>query len=143
MLRLANERDTEELARLCLQLGYEASKEKVESRLKWILHNSDHAIFVFEKEESGLAGWVHVYGKHLIESEYAEIGGLVADQNCRRQKIGEKLMRRSEEWAKEKGFAELRLRSGGQRKEAHEFYKQIGYENIKSQQVFSYKLSKL
>ncbi|WNB91057.1 GNAT family N-acetyltransferase [Bacillus sp. NEB1478] len=142
MIRLANYEDTKELARLCAELDYEASKEQVETRMGWILQDSDHAIFVFEKEESGLAGWAHVFGKHLIESVYAEIGGLVVDQNCRRQKIGEKLMRKCEDWTKERGYTELRLRSGGHRKEAHDFYKQIGYENIKSQQVFSLKLSK-
>jgi N-acetylglutamate synthase-like GNAT family acetyltransferase len=142
VIRLANRKDIKELSRLCSQLGYESSEEQVESRLHRILHDMAHAVFVFEQEGSRLAGWVHVYGKHLIESEYAEIGGLVVDQNCRRQKIGKKLMRKCEGWAIENGYSELRLRSGGHRKEAHEFYKQIGYENIKSQQVFSFKLSK-
>ncbi|MDR7071543.1 GNAT family N-acetyltransferase [Fictibacillus barbaricus] len=137
MIRLANHKDIKELARLCSQLGYESSEEQVESRLHRILHDLDHAVFVFEQEVPRLAGWVHVYGKHLIESEYAEIGGLVVDQNSRRQKIGERLMRKCEEWATENGYSELRLRSGGHRKEAHAFYKQIGYENVKSQQVFT------
>lgn len=36
-----------------------------------------------------------------------------------------------------KGYQEVRLRSGGQRKDAHEFYKSIGYKEVKWQEVFS------
>jgi hypothetical protein len=43
--------------------------------------------------------------------------------------------------AREKGYQEIRLRSGGQRKEAHEFYKGIGYKNIKWQEVSSMELN--
>jgi hypothetical protein len=34
----------------------------------------------------------------------------------------------------------LDFRSGGHRKEAHQFYEGIGYENIKWQEVFRLKL---
>jgi GNAT superfamily N-acetyltransferase len=63
------------------------------------------------------------------------------DNQHRRKGIGEMLMRESEVWAKNKGYQEVRLRSGGQRKEAHEFYKRIGYKNVKWQEVFSLKLN--
>jgi GNAT superfamily N-acetyltransferase len=64
----------------------------------------------------------------------------VVDKEFRRQGIGAKLMKKAEDWAKENGYAEIRLRSGGQRKEAHEFYKAIGYENINWQQLFRLKI---
>lgn len=80
-------------------------------------------------DDQNISGWVHVFGKCLIELEYAEIGGLVVDSDYRRQGIGLKLMRTCEEWVKENGYREIRLRSGGQRNEAHEFYKKVGYEN--------------
>lgn len=75
----------------------------------------------------------------MIELEYAEIGGLVVDSSFRRHGIGLKLMEESEEWAKNNGYKEIRLRSGGQRKDAHKFYEKIGYKNINWQQL--YKLS--
>ncbi|MDV2684035.1 GNAT family N-acetyltransferase [Alkalihalophilus lindianensis] len=107
--------------------------------LRAIIKDNDNAVFVFETNEGleTLSGWVYVFGKHLIELEYAEIGGLVVDNNKRRQGVGERLMRRSEEWAKESGYKEIRLRSGGQRKEAHAFYERIGYKNINWQQLFT------
>jgi len=79
-------------------------------------------------------------GKHLLELEYAEIGVLVVDKDFRKQGIGTKLMKKAEQWAKEKGYSEIRLRSGGHRKEAHQSYKAIGYENINWQQLFQLRL---
>jgi GNAT superfamily N-acetyltransferase len=135
MIRKAKETDLNEIARLCSQLGYKVNPEEITLRLERLIQNDDNAIFVLESQDC-LSGWVHVFGKHLIELEYAEIGGLVVDNNFRRQGIGEKLMRKSEEWAKEKGYKAIRLRSGGQRKEAHKFYEKIGYKNINWQQLF-------
>jgi N-acetylglutamate synthase-like GNAT family acetyltransferase len=132
--------DIEEITRLCEQLGYLITIEKIKPRVERLIKDKEHAIFVYEINENTISGWVHVFGKHLIELEYAEIGGLVVDNNYRRQGIGLKLMKKCEEWAKENGYEEIRLRSGGQRKEAHEFYKQIGYENINWQQLFNFKL---
>ncbi|MCU9613209.1 GNAT family N-acetyltransferase [Caldibacillus lycopersici] len=140
MIRFANIRDSEEITRLCFQLGYPSSEAEITARMERIVNSKDEAIFVFEIKDNKLAGWVHIFGKCLIELEYAEIGGLVVDSTVRRQRIGSQLMKQCERWAKENGYQEIRLRSGGQRKEAHEFYKSIGYDNINWQQVFSLKL---
>jgi GNAT superfamily N-acetyltransferase len=139
MIRNAIITDVSEISRLCSQLDYSVTQEEITPRLERLFQNKNNAVFVFENQ-SCISGWVHVFGKHLIELEYAEIGGLVVDKNARRQGIGEKLMRKSEEWAKENGYKEIRLRSGGQRKEAHKFYEKIGYKNINWQQLFTMKL---
>ncbi|WEG14548.1 GNAT family N-acetyltransferase [Pullulanibacillus sp. KACC 23026] len=141
-IRKASLSDLSEITRLCLPLGYPVSEKEISSRVDQILNDNDHAVFVFETNEGleTLSGWIHIFGKHLIELEYAEIGGLVVDIEKRRQRIGERLMRRCEEWAKEKGYEEIRLRSGGQRKEAHAFYEKIGYQNINWQQLFKRQL---
>ena len=140
MIRIAKMSDTIELARLSEQLDYPVTDEQMEGRLQRLLSEPNNAIYVFEVSQNRLAGWAHVFGKHLIELEYAEIGGLIVDRDYRRQGIGEKLMKKCEDWAKENGYQEVRLRSGGKRKEAHEFYVHIGYENINLQQVFKKKI---
>jgi GNAT superfamily N-acetyltransferase len=139
MIRNAKVTDVNEISRLCSQLGYKVNPEEITLRLERLIQNRDNAIFVFESQGT-LSGRVHVFGKHLIELEYAEIGGLVVDNNSRSQGIGEKLMRKSEEWAKKNGYKAIRLRSGGQRKEAHKFYEKIGYKNINLQQLFMIEL---
>lgn len=139
MIRPARNEDVKEVTRLCLQLGNQVSAEQVERRLKKINDEKDSILFLYEMDNT-ICGWVHVFGKCIIQLEYAEIGGLVVDTVYRGKGIGKNLMRKAEEWAMEKGYPEVRLRSGGHRKEAHDFYKSIGYENIKRQEVFSRKL---
>jgi GNAT superfamily N-acetyltransferase len=138
MIRPARIEDAKKIARLCKQLGNQVSADQVEERLKKINEEKDSIIFLYEIDNS-TSGWVHVFGKCIIQLEYAEIGGLVVDTEYRGKGIGKNLMRKAEEWAMEKGYPEVRLRSGGHRKEAHNFYKNIGYENIKCQEVFSRK----
>jgi GNAT superfamily N-acetyltransferase len=139
MIRRAMLADAKEIARLCLQLGNQIRVEQVEERLKKINREKDSVIFLYEMDNL-ICGWVHVFGKCIIQMEYAEIGGLVVDTEYRGKGVGKKLMQKAEEWAKDKGFSEVRLRSGGHRKEAHQFYEGIGYENIKWQEVFRLKL---
>lgn len=132
--------DGPEIARLSGQLGYPAESEAITDRLDRILTWADNAVFVSEADDK-LAGWVHVHGRYLIESPpFAEIGGLVVDDEYRGQGIGKELMRRVEEWARAAGFAEMRVRSGGSRAGAHRFYERIGYDNFKMQQVFRKRL---
>jgi GNAT superfamily N-acetyltransferase len=141
-IRNAQITDSAEIARLSSQLGYEASATEVLNRLEKLLANDDNAVYVMEEINSQITGWVHVHGRHLIEAQsFAEIGGLVVDENHRRKGIGEQLIRKCEEWARIRGYQEVRLRSGGRRKDAHEFYKKIGYKNVKWQEVFSLKLN--
>jgi GNAT superfamily N-acetyltransferase len=132
--------DSAEMARLSGQLGYPAQPDEVRRRLHKILGYDDHVVYVAEINDV-LAGWVHAHGRYLIESApFVEIGGIVVDSLYRGRNIGKSLMNLCEDWARSKGFAEIRLRSGGQRLGAHKFYSRIGYDNIKTQQVFSKKL---
>ncbi|MFP7297018.1 GNAT family N-acetyltransferase [Neobacillus niacini] len=141
-IREAKLKDSKQITRLSYQHGYEISEADVYKHLEKLLSNNDNAVYVIEISDVEIAGWVHVHGRHLIDAlPFAEIGGLVVDENHRRKGYGEKLMRKSEEWARKNSYQEVRLRSGGQRKEAHEFYKSIGYKNVKWQEVFSLILS--
>jgi GNAT superfamily N-acetyltransferase len=135
-IKFASEQDSSQLASLAGQLGYPSSADQVATRLAGILSHPDQAVFVAEVE-GRIAGWVHVYACPTVESElYAEIGGLVVDENQRGQGVGRALMARAEAWALGLGIHEVRLRSNIIRNEAHQFYEAIGYEKIKSQFTF-------
>ena len=84
-----------------------------------------------------VAGYVHaeIYNLLYFES-MVNILGLAVASDCRRQGTGKALMHRVEEWAKERGIKEIRLNSGGTRKEAHEFYRAIGFNDEKVQVRF-------
>lgn len=134
--REATVQDSAEIARLSGQLGYPAASDEIERRLSFLMTCMDNVVYVAETE-GRLVGWVHAHGRYLIESPpFVEIGGLVVDSEHRGGGIGKRLMSMCEEWATASGFREMRVRSGGSRVEAHQFYRRIGYENIKMQQVF-------
>jgi GNAT superfamily N-acetyltransferase len=136
-IRMASARDAERISALCLQLGYPASQEEVEQRLYRIRQEDEHAVYVAQTPGEHVVGWVHVFIYHLLESPTeAEVGGLVVDENCRRWGAGRLLMRRAEEWAREKGCWAVHLRSNVIRKGAHEFYESLGYHNYKTQLAF-------
>jgi len=73
----------------------------------------------------------------LISDPRAEIGGLVVDENHRRSGVGSALLGVAERWAASKGYASDVIRSNATRTDAHSFYRTLGYENIKAQEVFT------
>ncbi|SFG86679.1 GNAT family N-acetyltransferase [Sporolactobacillus nakayamae] len=141
MIRSATPSDTPALKDLCTQLGYEEKAADIKQRLHYILNNPDNGFFVFEDQTGCVCGWAHCFGKHFLEGVYAELGGIVVDRSCRRQGIGKQLLETCERWATEHGYTELRVRSGGTREQAHQFYTQLGYENTKWQKVFNRRLT--
>lgn len=137
MIRQATVSDVQSLRNLCEQLGYDESKADIAERLRFIKNNDDHEILVYENQQGFVAGWAHVFGKHLLEGVYAELGGIVVDDSFRGLGIGGQLLTACEKWAIKKGYNELRVRSGGSRESAHRFYLQKGYANTKWQKVFN------
>ena len=130
--------DAPAVALLSEQLGYDSlPPELVAERLDRFGRSRDHGCFVAERS-SVLLGWVDVFSVSMLISPqfFAEIGGLVVDTNARRQGVGRALVRQAEVWANEHGFAEVRLRSGLHRTEAHEFYQSLGYELAKTSHLF-------
>lgn len=137
MIRSANFFDIKVLTKLCSQLGYEVNETDLRERLQYILEHKDNSVFVYEDEEKLILGWAHIFGKHLLEGVYAELGGIVVDAQHRQQGIGKMLLRECESWALRHGYSEIRVRSGGTREKAHQFYNQVGYQNTKWQKVFN------
>ena len=137
LIRPMTTADAFAVASLSAQLGYPVSPATIAKRLELISQSADHGFYVAEAGR-GVTGWVHIYGVRLLESPqfYAEIGGLVVDTGARRQGIGRALMVQAEAWASEQGFAEVRLRSGLHRTDAHEFYQSIGYALTKTSHLF-------
>ncbi len=129
--------DLERVADLCTQLGYPAVAADVAPRLDAIAARSDHAAFVAD-DDGAVLGWVHVCaGMLVLESDpWAEVGGLVVDERARGRGVGDRLLAAAEDWARERGYRQVRLRSNVIREAAHEFYRRRGYEVFKTQLNF-------
>lgn len=59
--------------------------------------------------------------------------GLAVSADYRRKGIGKALLNHTEDWARKSGINYVRLNSGITRKEAHNFYRAMGYDNEKVQ----------
>lgn len=141
-IRRMEHRDAAQVALLATELGYPLSADLMQMRFDAIAQrHQEHAAFVADNVNA-LAGWVHVYGVHTIAGEpYAEVSALVVSNPVRRQGIGRSLMRAAEDWADQRGYPKLRLRSGLQREhEAHLFYAGIGYTPVRASMLFEKKI---
>lgn len=136
-IRTAEIGDAPALAFLSTQLGYPTSPAQMADRLNHLLPDNDQAIFVIDGGSGTPVAWIHVYHHWLLEEGHlAEIGGLITGEGFRRRGLGRQLMRAAEEWARQHGCVAVLLRSNVIRTEAHEFYRNIGYTNIKTSLTF-------
>ena len=132
-IRKANENDAPAICRICADdLGYECSERLVLNRLKNIDARRE-AVFVAEIE-GAVAGFIHAEKYELLYFEpMINILGLAVSSERRRQGIGTALISSAENWGKELGINTVRLNSGNSRKEAHDFYRAMGFDDEKLQ----------
>ena len=119
----------------CVDLGYDCSCEFVSTRISNLDKGREK---VFVAEVNGIvAGYVHAEKYQTLYFEpMINILGLAVSAEFRRRGIGRMLLKHAERWANEEGIHKIRLNSGGSRKEAHSFYRAMGYSNAKEQLRF-------
>lgn len=101
------------------------------------LKDSDKAVFVAELDDVKIVGMASVMfltrlNQHTLEMYIPE---LVVDEKYQNHGIGKKLVNSCIVLAKEKNCHRIRLESGNQRKDAHEFYRHLGF--VQSSYSFS------
>lgn len=141
-IRFATKHDAGVISELSSQLGYPSTSEEILDRLTLITPDATHEVFVAENSEEIVVGWLHVLtGIHLESGRFAEIAGLVVDEQCRGEGIGKLLVDTAEKWALKIGCTTMTVRSNIIRKETHKFYAQLGYPVTKQQMVFKKNLA--
>lgn len=129
--------DASAVAALSAELGYEVSTELVAARIASLQKRSDHYVMVAELDRA-LVGWIQVHTCESIESGFrAEIVGLVVGSSFRRIGIGKMLVEDAIRWSREHGADVLVVRSNVIREEGHQFYPSVGFEQTKTQAVYS------
>lgn len=132
--------DASTIADLTGELGYEVTAGELERRLAAILGDDNHAVFAARMEDQ-LVGWIHVVGvKRLEATFFAELGGLVVQEEARRQGVGRRLVDAALKWANERGYRTLRVRTNVVRADAPLFYESLGFTRVKDQLVFAQKI---
>jgi GNAT superfamily N-acetyltransferase len=136
-IRPARESDHARISELAGQLSYPSTAEEITQRLGEMKSSAHYAVFVAELASGEIAGWIAVFIYRTVEADArAEVSGLVVDERFRSQRIGERLLARSEEWARERGCNVIGLRSNVIRERAHAFYERHGYRHIKTQKSY-------
>ncbi len=142
LVRKASQRDIPVLLGLLYDLGRPAPQKDsdVEMFRKLVtkyLKDSDKAVFVAELDDVKIVGMASVMfltrlNQHTLEMYIPE---LVVDEKYQNHGIGKKLVNSCIVLAKEKNCHRIRLESGNQRKDAHEFYRHLGF--VQSSYSFS------
>ncbi|WFR76242.1 GNAT family N-acetyltransferase [Lactococcus lactis] len=137
MIRKAEMKDYLDIARLSGVLGYPISEATVKKNLARILKDGDHEFLVFELGERVTAFIeAEIYAPVYAEQVMLNVLGLVVDEKNQGQGIGAQLLNALEEKAKAREIKVIRLNSGVQRHEAHQFYEHQGYTSNHSQKRF-------
>jgi GNAT superfamily N-acetyltransferase len=135
IIREAKTADVVALAKFSGELGYPTTTAEMESRFDKLFSNSDNGIYVAELDS--IVGWIHVSLIQTLESDaFVEICGLVVAESFRGSGIGTRLVAMAENWAQEKGCYHVRVRTNILREKTRMFYKHLGFQLKKTQEVF-------
>jgi GNAT superfamily N-acetyltransferase len=116
------------------ELGYPAEPNQIERRLASLPAEDDVWVATID---GVVVGWVHCsLRRSLVVEPGIEVLGNVVGRRWRGRGVGRALMAMAEQSATDRGVSAVRLRSGSQREEAHQFYRAIGYREQKTQRVF-------
>ncbi len=140
-IRAALSADAAALADLSTQLGYPADAPTVRRRLADIAEYRAGVVLVAVDEHDAVIGFAHASPERFVIAEpFVDLTGLVVAESARGQRVGMALLAAVEAWAREQGFASVRVRSNVARDRAHRFYRREGYVEQKRQAVFAKRL---
>jgi len=109
-------------------LGYDYPLDKTTERLNEIIAD-DQQIFLVAELDGKVAGYVQA--EHYLCSYFDPMYNVLAlavSEEFQHQGIGKQLMAELEVEAVKRGVYTIRLNSGEPRKEAHQFYQGVGFE---------------
>ncbi len=137
MIRKVEMRDVSDITRLAGVLGYPISESIVKNNMSRILNDEKQEFLVFDNGNQ-VVGFIEAETYDTVYSNEImfNVLGLVVDDQEQGQGIGAQLLSALEENAKARGINVIRLNSGVQRHEAHQFYEHQGYTSNHSQKRF-------
>lgn len=133
-IREINKGDALRIAELNQELGYQTSQSLVARQLNTILSDRNHYGYIAISEQK-IVGYIHGFiSIRLTTAPFAEIGGLIVDEQYRKKGIGRLLVDHLERQINE--VEKLRVRCNVKRNSAHEFYLSLNYQEKKEQKIF-------
>lgn len=125
------------MADLAVQLGYECTGQEIQKRLGEMQDSRQYAVYVAESSRCDVVGWIAAYVFRAVElNNSAEISGFIVDEDFRSNGIGKILLDEAEKWARQVDCASISVHSNITRDGAHRFYRNNGFELLKTQRMF-------
>lgn len=121
------------------ELGYLCNAELVKDKINQLNEKREKVFVAVDNDK--VVGFIHVEKYDVIYFEtMANILGLAVEKGYQGKGIGKELIWSVEKWALENEIYMMRLNSGITRKNAHKFYRHLGYKSDKEQFRFTKKL---
>jgi len=134
-IREAHDKDIIVILGLLYELGRpkpqkDSEVKEFKKMIKTYISNPDKRIFVAETNDDAIVGMVSIMMLPRLNQVNFEmyVPELMVLKKYQRCGIGKKLVESCIEFGKQKGSHRIRLESGNQRREAHEFYKKSGFD---------------
>ena len=130
IIRAPRDGDAGTIASLLGQLGYPSTAEQVSARLQALRRDEPSSSMWVAELDGGVVGVATARefpGIHISEP-VAWLTVLVVDEKVRGRGVGRRLVTEAEGWARGRGAKRLSLTSAVHRKEAHQFYINLGYQ---------------
>ena len=141
MIRSLNpETDWAEWLRMRRLLWDDSTAEEHSAEMRDLLPQETFAVFVAERPQGGLAGFVEVgeraYADGCDTSPVGYMEGWYVDEDMRQQGLGGQLFSAAEAWARQRGYREIGSDTGLDNATSHAAHLALGYEEVERQIVY-------
>lgn len=128
-IRFADYKDLPKIVDLIDQLGYQTTQEILMKKFFTFQNSRFDKIWVATIEDQVIGVLALIISDSTYKQKLvARVDAIVVDKNFQGHGIGKKLLENAESYAKKIGCQEVVLSSSYKRKEAHKFYKRLGYK---------------
>ena len=135
-IRFALKKDIPEIVQLLNELGYSSDENQIKDRISQIRKRNEEVLVALDDQDE-ILGCVHtLIDVRLAEGKIGEIVSLVVKSSMRGQGIGSFLLEEAKKWLRQSECKTIRVRANAVRKEAHKFYENHGFEEMKTQKIF-------
>ena len=133
-IRVYRDADWSDWLRLSLALFPEYSAEELDAGMREHRARSDAEIFLAERENGSVAGFVEVgsrpYADGCNTSPVGYIEAWYVDPDVRRMGYGRALLAAAEEWARSRGYREMASDSRLDNEISHAAHRRAGYDEV-------------
>ena len=133
-IRAYRDADWSEWRRMTIALFPEYSAEELERGMREFRARSDADVFVAEREDGSLAGYVEVgsrsYADGCDTSPVGYIEAWYVDPDVRRTGYGRALLEAAEDWARRQGYSEMGSDARLDNELSHAAHRRAGYAEV-------------